>query len=91
MYKGNHMEKPPNMALSSSLPLIRSHFLRRRFYLIMQGGFFNGRAATTGGGFILLRLLQVVQITMTVSVPLADFDNVEQDKFINNVATLWGT
>lgn len=60
----------------------------RRFYLVMQGGFFDGRAASVGGGFILLRLLQVVQVTMTVSMPLADFDSVEQDKFVSNVAAL---
>lgn len=60
----------------------------RRFYLVMQGGFFGGKAATLGGGRIDLKLLQVVQITMTVSVALADFDDVEQNKFINNVATL---
>jgi len=57
----------------------------RRFYVIMKGGVFGGRAATRGGGFILLRLLQVVQISMTVAVPFSTFDG---DAVINNVATL---
>ncbi|CAE8689971.1 unnamed protein product, partial [Polarella glacialis] len=57
----------------------------RRFYLIMKGGTYNGRAATVGGGFVLLRMLQVVQLSMTVSVPLAQFDG---PSMISNLATL---
>jgi len=51
----------------------------------MTGGTFSGRAATTGAGFVLLRMLQVVQISMTVSVTLEEF---EGPALVNNVATL---
>lgn len=52
----------------------------------MTGGTFSGRAATTGAGFVLLRMLQVVQISMTVSVTLAEFE--DGSTLVNNVATL---
>ncbi|CAE7228301.1 Pkhd1l1 [Symbiodinium sp. CCMP2592] len=57
----------------------------RRFYLVMKGGTFAGRPATTGGGYVLLRMLQVVQISMQLSVKLADFDG---PNIVNNLATL---
>jgi len=57
----------------------------RRFYLVMKGGTFAGRPATTGGGYVLLRMLQVVQISMQLSVKLADFDG---PSIVSNLATL---
>jgi hypothetical protein len=57
----------------------------RRFYLTMKGGTYSGRPATLGGGFVLLRLLLVVQLSLTVSVPLLEFDS---KSMIENVALL---
>eukprot|EP00930_Biecheleria_cincta_P023408 TRINITY_DN1691_c0_g3_i1.p1 TRINITY_DN1691_c0_g3~~TRINITY_DN1691_c0_g3_i1.p1 ORF type:complete len:2461 (+),score=365.35 TRINITY_DN1691_c0_g3_i1:773-7384(+) len=57
----------------------------RRFYLIMRGGYFDNRPASRGAGFVLLRLLKVVQLSLAVSVPMADF---EGPAMVNNIATL---
>jgi len=57
----------------------------RRFYFTIKGGTYNGKPAKLGGGVILLRMLLVVQLSLTVSVPLDKFDG---ESLIDNVALL---
>jgi len=57
----------------------------RRFYFTLRGGIHSGRPATLGGGSVLLRLMMVVQLSLTVSVPLREFDG---KSMVDNIATL---
>lgn len=57
----------------------------RRFYLTMRGGNHAGGSARIGGGFILLRMLSVVQLNLTVTVDVEEFDG---PALVQNVAAL---
>ena len=46
------------------------HPQHRTLYFVLRGGAHNGVPATRGGGFVVFRMLQVVALTLTSSVPL---------------------
>lgn len=57
----------------------------RRFYVVMRGGTYDGVPAIRGGGQIKLRMTMVVQLSLTMSIPVEQFDGAN---LIFNVATL---
>jgi len=59
----------------------------RTVFFVMRGGSFGDSLASEGGGEVFLRLLEVVQLTMTLSVNTEDFDGPE---LVNNLALLLG-
>jgi hypothetical protein len=61
---------------------------RTFFFIQCGGGTGNGLPPTLGGGIIKLELIQVVQLSMTVSVKAEEFDQDAQSTFIDNVALL---
>lgn len=60
---------------------------QRRMYITLRGGTFKGVKATHGGGDLFVRLLQVVQLSLKLKIPVGDFDG---PKLVQSIAVLLG-
>jgi hypothetical protein len=61
----------------------------RTFFFVQCGGItYEGVPPPLGGGYIRLMLIQVVQLSLTVSVKASEFDQDMQRTFVSNIALL---